>query len=96
MSELDLLKFIIFLLIILFAVIMTTLITYYDSLVDQLNIVRKGYIYMKLSDIEITGWKRAYVMTSCRTYNFKEAKKKYPDLIIRKINVVDGAIYFQE
>lgn len=51
---------------------------------------------MKLSDVEITGWKRVYVMTSCHTYNFKEAKKKYPDMIIRKINVVDGAIYFQE
>ena len=51
---------------------------------------------MILRDVEITGWRRAYVMTSCHTYNFKEAKKKYPDLIIRKINVVDGAIYFQE
>lgn len=96
MSELDFLKLIIFLLIIFFAAIMTTLIIYYDSLASQLNIVRKGYIYMKLSDIEITGWKRAYVMTSCHTYNFKEVKKKYPDMIIRKINVVDGAIYFQE
>ena len=96
MSELDLLELIIFLLIIFFAVIMTTFIIYFDSLVGQLNIVKKEYVYMKLSDVEITGWKRAYVMTSCHTYNFKEAKKKYPDMIIRKINVVDGAIYFQE
>lgn len=96
MSELDLLKLIIFLLIIFFAVIMTTFIIYFDSLVGRLNIVKKEYVYMKLSDVEITGWKRAYVMTSCHTYNFKEAKKKYPDMIIRKINVVDGAIYFQE
>ena len=96
MSELDLLKLIIFLLIIFFAVIMTTFIIYFDSLASQLNIVKKEYVYMKLSDVEITGWKRAYVMTSCHTYNFKEAKKKYPDMIIRKINVVDGAIYFQE
>lgn len=96
MSELDLLKLIIFLLIIFFAAIMTTLFIYYDSLASQLNIVKKEYVYMKLSDVEITGWKRAYVMTSCHTYNFKEAKKKYPDMIIRKINVVDGAIYFQE
>ena len=96
MSELDFLKLIIFLLIIFFATIMTTLIIYYNSLASQLNIVKKEYVYMKLSDVEITGWKRAYVMTSCHTYNFKEAKKKYPDMIIRKINVVDGAIYFQE
>lgn len=96
MSELDLLELIIFLLIIFFAVIMTTFIIYFDPLVGQLNIVKKEYVYMKLSDVEITGWKRAYVMTSCHTYNFKEAKKKYPDMIIRKINVVDGAIYFQE
>ena len=96
MSEMDLLKLIIFLLIIIFAAIMTSLITYFDSLASQLNIVKKEYVYMKLSDVEITGWKRAYVMTSCHTYNFKEAKKKYPDMIIRKINVVDGAIYFQE
>lgn len=96
MSEMDFLKLIIFLLIIIFAAIMTTLIVYFDSLVGQLNIVKKEYVYMKLSDVEITGWKRAYVMTSCHTYNFKEAKKKYPDMIIRKINVVDGAIYFQE
>lgn len=96
MSELDLLELIIFLLIIIFAAIMTTLIIYFDSLDNYLNIVKKEYVYMKLSDVEITGWKRAYVMTSCHTYNFKEAKKKYPDMIIRKINVVDGAIYFQE
>lgn len=96
MSELEWLKCIVFLLIIIFAAIMTTLIVYYDSLASQLNIVKKEYVYMKLRDVEITGWKRAYVMTSCHTYNFKEAKKKYPDMIIRKINVVDGAIYFQE
>ena len=96
MSEMDFLKLIIFLLIIIFAAIMTTLIIYFDSLASQLNIVKKEYIYMKLRDVEITGWKRAYVMTSCHTYNFKDAKKKYPDMIIRKINVVDGAIYFQE
>ena len=58
--------------------------------------IKEWLVYMILRDVEITGWKRAYVMTSCHTYNFKEAKKKYPDLIIRKINVVDGAIYFQE
>ena len=96
MSELDLLELIIFLLIIIFAAIMTTLIIYFDSLDNYLNIVKKEYVYMKLRDVEITGWKRAYVMTSCHTYNFKDAKKKYPDMIIRKINVVDGAIYFQE
>lgn len=50
---------------------------------------------MKLVDIDITGWKRSYVITSTHTYRFIEAKKKYPDLVIKRISVVDGAIYFQ-
>lgn len=50
---------------------------------------------MKLKDVDIKGWKSVYVFVSSHSYTFKDAKKKFPDLVIRKIEVVDGIIYLQ-
>lgn len=50
---------------------------------------------MFISDIEITGWNRVYVLQGGHTYRFLEAKKILPDAVIKKIHIVEGAIYFE-
>lgn len=50
---------------------------------------------MTLKDIDITGEIRAYVLVFGYLYTFDHARHLYPNLLVFRLIVEDGALYFE-